>query len=170
MDPIFTAFLEAQREEGLRLAAASDLLDLKPLDAQRFVASFHCNSLVRQAAGRIVESQVSVVGIRFFEDHLRMPARPEMLAWLDPLDAFHPNVRPPFICVGPIHAGEGLESLLYRCFEVIRFANVTMREDDALNHEACAWARRHTQRFPLDTRPLKRRARAPLPVAVEVRS
>ena len=130
MDPIFTAFLEAQREEGLRLAAASDLLDLKPLDAQRFVASFHCNSLVRQAAGRIVESQESVVGIRFFEDHLRMPARPEMLAWLEPLDAFHPNVRPPFICVGPIHAGEGLEPLLYRCFEVIRFANVTMREDE----------------------------------------
>ena len=133
MDPILAAFLEAQREEGVRLAAASDLLDLEPLDAQRFVASFHCTSLVRNAAARIVEAHESVVGIRFAEDHLRLPARPEMLTWLEPVVAFHPNVRPPFICVGPIRVGEGLESLLYRCFELIRFANVTMRPGSSSN-------------------------------------
>ncbi len=170
MDAIFAGFLEVQREEGLRLAAASDLLDLEPLDPQRFIARFHCTSLARNAAGRMVESRESVIGVRFFENHLRMPGRPEMLTWLAPLDVYHPNIRPPFICLGPIHAGEGLESLLYRCFEVIRFGNVTMREVDALNHDACSWARRNTHCFPLDDRPLKRRERAPLPVAVEVRS
>ncbi|HVR30785.1 MAG TPA: hypothetical protein VMS86_14780 [Thermoanaerobaculia bacterium] len=33
-----------------------------------------------------------------------------------------------------------------------------MREDDALNREACVWARANQHRFPLDRRPLKRRA------------
>jgi hypothetical protein len=170
MDLILQHFLEAQREEGLRLAAASDLLDLETMDAQRFIASFYCTSLARSAEGRVVETQRSVVGIRFSDDHLRFPPRPEMLTWLEPLDAWHPNIRPPFICIGAIRAGEGLESLLYRCFEVIRFANVTMQENDALNHEACGWARHHTQLFPLDSRPLKRRSRDPLPAVVEVRS
>ena len=32
-----------------------------------------------------------------------------------------------------------------------------MREDDALNREACAWARHHADRYPVDRRPLKRR-------------
>jgi hypothetical protein len=35
---------------------------------------------------------------------------------------------------------------------------VTMREDDALNRAACQWARQHPERFPVDRRPLKRRA------------
>jgi hypothetical protein len=34
-----------------------------------------------------------------------------------------------------------------------------MREHRALNHDACAWARNHTHRFPVDRRPLKRRVR-----------
>jgi hypothetical protein len=32
-----------------------------------------------------------------------------------------------------------------------------MRENNALNTEACAWARRNLHRFPVDSRPLKRR-------------
>jgi hypothetical protein len=32
-----------------------------------------------------------------------------------------------------------------------------MREDDALNKAACAWAREHQDRFPVDRRPLRRR-------------
>jgi hypothetical protein len=48
-----------------------------------------------------------------------------------------------------------LVDLLFQCFEVITYQKVTMREDDALNHAACAWAREHQQRFPIDRRPLK---------------
>jgi hypothetical protein len=33
-----------------------------------------------------------------------------------------------------------------------------MREDDALNHVACVWARANQSRFPIDPRPLRRRA------------
>jgi hypothetical protein len=46
--------------------------------------------------------------------------------------------------------------ILYRCYDVITFNKVTMREDDALNRDACVWARRNRARFPVDTRPLKR--------------
>ena len=42
-------------------------------------------------------------------------------------------------------------------FEIITYNKATMREDDALNFEACRWARWNTGRFPVDTRPLKRR-------------
>ena len=45
----------------------------------------------------------------------------------------------------------------YQLFEIITYKRVTMREDDALNPVACAWARRNTHRFPIDPRPLKRR-------------
>jgi hypothetical protein len=32
-----------------------------------------------------------------------------------------------------------------------------VREDDALNPDACAWTRRNAHRLPIDDRPLKRR-------------
>jgi hypothetical protein len=32
-----------------------------------------------------------------------------------------------------------------------------MREDDALNRHACAWARKNASRFPIDDRPMMRR-------------
>jgi hypothetical protein len=48
--------------------------------------------------------------------------------------------------------------LIYRCFDLIVFDNVMPREDHCLNREACSWARRHRDRFPLDDRPFKWRA------------
>jgi hypothetical protein len=81
-----------------------------------------------------------------------------VLAWIEPRGAFHPNVRAPFICIGRLAPGTPLVDLLYRCFEVITWNRVTMREDDALDRDACGWARRNQQRFPVDRRPLKRRS------------
>ena len=48
--------------------------------------------------------------------------------------------------------------LIYQVFEIITYHKVTMTEKDALNWEACAWARQHKDRFPIDSRPLRRRA------------
>lgn len=70
---------------------------------------------------------------------------------------WHPNIRAPFVCIGPVVPGTGLVDLVHRLFDVITFKNVTMREDNALNKEACLWARRHIDLFPVDRRPLKRR-------------
>ena len=50
----------------------------------------------------------------------------------------------------------GLVEILYQIFEIITYGKVTMNEADALNKDACRWARRHTQLFPIDKRPLKR--------------
>jgi hypothetical protein len=168
MDEILKDFLETQRTEGLRLADESDLLELTPIDDQSYVATFSCKSLVRDADGEVHEHDRFGVAIRFPENYLRHVNPGEILTWLGPKEIWHPNIGvpgAPFICLGTIVPGTPLVDLLHRCFEVITFENVVMREDDALNRPACAWARRNRDRFPIDTRPIKRRA---LPASIEV--
>jgi len=59
--------------------------------------------------------------------------------------------------LGHIDPGTSLVQLLEQCFDIITYNKVTMLESDALNHEACTWARNNKHRFPLDRRSLKRR-------------
>lgn len=163
IDHIRAAFLESQREEGLALAAASDVLTLVPGDAEppdRWLAELRCTSLVRTPAGEIVPSDRSLVGIWFPDDYLRAVEPFLVLQWLGPRNVFHPNVsdRAPFICAGRIRPGTPLVDLLYRVHEIVTFARVTMVESDALNPAACVWARANVHRFPLDARPLRRSA------------
>jgi hypothetical protein len=162
-DPVLQAFLARQYEEGMALAAASDLLDLQPIDGpppQRYLARFRCKGLVRSPDGTIAEADRFEVGIWFPSDYLRRVEPWQVLTWLGPANVFHPNIgeRLPAICVGRLVPGTPLADLLYQCFEIITYTKVTMREDDALNHAACAWARDNRHRFPIDRRPLKRRA------------
>ena len=107
------------------------------------------------------------VGIHFPSDYLRRADPRTVLTWLSPREVFHPNIRPEvgLICSGHIQPGSGLVDLLYRLFEIITYRRVTMREDDALNWEACQWARGNTTLFPVDSRSLKRR---PLTAEVEI--
>ena len=160
-DPVFSAFLRRQHEEGMALAAASDLLDLVALDTppQHYVAHFSCRGLVRGPAGAIVEANSFGVGLFFQRDYLRRAEPFQVLTWLGPQQIFHPNIsdRGPFICVGKLAPGTPLVDLLYQVFEIITFQKMTPREDDALNRDACAWARRNLERLPVDRRPLKRR-------------
>ena len=53
--------------------------------------------------------------------------------------------------------------------EIVTWQKVTMREDDALNHAACQWARANRARFPVDSRPLKRSGRAVATAAITER-
>ena len=156
MDETTTLFLEAQRCDALALAAQSDLLDLTALDLQHYVATYRCRGLVRDARCEVREHDRFTLGIWLPESYLRDVKPAQILTWLDPADVWHPNIGPPFVCVGRIAPGTPLVDLLHRCFEVISFENVTMREDDALNRVACGWARRNRDRFPIDRRPLKR--------------
>ncbi len=159
-DPVYQAFLARQHAEGMALAQASDLLELFPLGgpvASRFIARFGCTGLVQLPNGRISESTGFEVGIWFPSDYLRRAEPWEVLTWLGPRNVFHPNIssRMPLICVGRLAPGTWLVDLLYQCFEIITWQKVTMREDDALNPAACAWARENQARFPIDSRPLK---------------
>jgi hypothetical protein len=164
-DPVFDAFLRRQYEEGMALARESDLLHLEALGTepcQHFVAEFRCKGLVRTPAGEVIEADRFLIGIWFPSDYLRQAQPAQVLTWLGPRQVFHPNIAEgaPFICVGRLVPGTTLVDLLYQCFEIITYKKVTMREDDALNRAACAWARDHQDRFPIDARPLKRRALA----------
>jgi hypothetical protein len=163
-DKIFESFLRRQYEEGTALAAASDLLELFPAvteqgaPPQDYLARFRCKGLVR-FDGEVCEWDCFDVLIYFPTDYLRTANAFQVLSWSYPAQVFHPNIsdKSPFICVGRLAPGTSLVDILFQCWEIITYNKVTMREDDALNREACVWARRHQDRFPLDRRPLKRR-------------
>lgn len=158
-DVLYESFLHQQVEEGLALAAQSDLLDLEPLGEspqRRFLAYFRCTGLVRTDDLSVREADQFVVGIALPSDYLRRePDFWEVLTWLDPLGVHHPNIAPPRMCVGRICVGTPLLDLLYRCYALICYQSFTTSELDALNWDACQWARRHRSRFPIDRRPLK---------------
>ena len=163
-DPIYESFLDRQLSEGLALSRASDLFELVPIDGDhptKYLARFRCHGLTRRGSTVDVADHFDV-GIRFPPDYLRRVEPTEVLTWLGPREVFHPNIAAvlPFICVGPIPPGTSLVDLVYQVYEVISYQKVTMREDDALNAEACAWARRNRERFPVDRRPLRRRTLA----------
>ena len=163
-DRVLAAFLARQEEEGLRFAAESDLLTLVPMGApaDRYLVEFRCRGLVECEPGTIVEATCFRVGIWFPSTYLRVADPFRVLTWLGPHNVWHPNISAsvPLVCVGRLAAGTGLVDILYQLFEIITWNKVTMREDDALNAAACQWARRHPDRYPVDQRPLKRRAAA----------
>jgi len=158
-DVILTSFLTRQYEDLAELAAHSDVVGILhhgPVPPDRYVLRFHCRGLIKTPAG-IAEADGFDVGLRFPEDYLRRVSVPEVVTWLWPPNIFHPNVRFPFVCLGRVRPGTTVKDLVYQIYEIITYHKVVMREDDALNHEACAWARQHQERFPLETRPLRRR-------------
>ena len=157
MDQILNTFLKKQREDATKLADESDLLALRVIDDQRFIATFACTGLVRDPTGRVQLHNRFDVGIRLPEDYLRRVNPNEVLTWLGPQEIFHPNIKAPCICLGAITPGTALTELLHRIYELITYQNVTMREDDAFDWDACAWARRNREQLPLDARPIKRR-------------
>jgi hypothetical protein len=166
-DAILHAFLRRQYEDGLALASESDLVEIVPgadlagRPPDRFFVRFTCTGLVKDGES-IVEANDFAVGIWFPEDYVRSADPFRVLTWFGPRHVWHPNIsaQAPAICVGRLTPGTGLVDLVYQCWEIITWNKVTMREDDALNREACQWARANLARFPVDTRPLKRRALA----------
>lgn len=163
-DRILDTFLSRQLEEGLALAAESDVLHLLPFrprePADRYLVAFDCKGLVQEAPGRIVEANHFEVGVWFPSDYLRTADPFRVLTWLGPRNIWHPNIAAdaPVICVGRLAPGTSLVDLIYQVFEIITWNKVTMREDDALNKAACQWARSNRECLPIDRRPLKRRA------------
>jgi len=162
-DAISESFLEAQHREVLALAQASDGLTVVPVPTASgpptdYFARFRARSLI-QRAGTIEPVEEFAVAVHFPADYLRRvlnPAQVVMLLW--PANLYHPNVRFPAICTGHLPPGTGLVEILWQVYEILTYQRVTPREDDALNPEACAWARANLHRFPIDPRPLKRRS------------
>jgi hypothetical protein len=156
-DLVLEGFLKRQLAAGLELAAQSDLLELLPQGLDRYIAVFRCKGLVRAPAGEVLEASEFHVGIWFPSDpsYCRHADAFHVLTWLYPQNIFHPNIRPPFLCAR-IQPATELCDLLYTLFEIITYSNWAAH--DGLNPDACQWARNHQDRFPIDRRPLKRRA------------
>ena len=167
MDNALRGFLERQHAEGMALAEQSDLLELWPLEGNppyKYVAHFSCKGLVKNGP-EITEAESFLVGIMMPSDYLARVGPVEVVSWLSPENVHHPNVGrgpirregPLFICLGDIAPATPLVDILDQVFEIITYKNMTMQESNALNWEACAWARQNLHRFPIDARPLKRR-------------
>lgn len=160
-DPVFMSFLAAQRAQGLALSRRSDRVALEPLHGDPpwcYVARFHCRGLTRNPQGGIEEHERWAVGIRFPENYLRSRLHvAEVLTFLGPPDIWHPNFRPPFVCVD-VRPGTPLVELLHTLHDLLTW-NVYGVGDDGLNRAAAQWARHQDpDRFPLDRRPLLRPA------------
>ena len=164
MDNVFESWLEHQLEDGLSLSAASDVLRLLPEPGprppRRFVAHFNSPTMVREGSA-VTRADGFAVLFQFPPDYLRSASdASQIVNLLAPINAFHPNVAPPFICVGHVAPGTGLSQLVYQVHEILTFQVQKMQllEHKALNHDACVWARRHMHLFPLSTASLRRRA------------
>jgi hypothetical protein len=158
-DEILGSFLERQFEQIQDLAAHSDVVEILrhgPPPPDRYILRFHCKGLVRTAEG-IGQADHFDFGIHFPPDYLRRIEVAEVITMLWPPEIFHPNCRFPFICVGRMRPGTGIRDIAYQLYEMMTYNRVVMREDDALDHAACAWARQNQDRFPLEVRPLRRR-------------
>lgn len=158
-DKIVQSFLRKQFKEGMALARESDLLELVPNDTDTapncYLARFHCKGLVCDNDSSVREATEFAVGIWLPSDYLRRVEPAQVLTWLGPRNIFHPNIRPPHICLGRLPPGTPLVDILHQCFEVITYHNWAAH--DGLNLDACQWARNNQHRFPVDRRPLKRR-------------
>jgi len=163
-DEILADFLREQFVAGIRLASESDLLTLTPLRGNppsQYVLEFRCKGLAKDERGAIVECDGPWgFGINFPASYLRGGFHPsEVLAYLGPLkNPFHPNLRPPFVCF-EVRPATSLSDLVFSIFELVTWSLVSTH-DEGLNHEASQWYRnqKDLRTFPIDRRPLKRRA------------
>jgi hypothetical protein len=159
-DTILHGFLTRQYQEGMALAADSDILKLMPLSglgSDRYIAEFNCRGLVQNDKGEIVEFNRFAVGIWFPDDYLRRVDLSVVVSYLGPAPRpWHPNIRPPFLCLH-ITPGTPLVSILHSCYELFTWA-LKNTGDEGLNHAASQWARQQDPSwFPIDRRPLRRR-------------
>ena len=159
-DVIFADYLRRQTQEGLALAADSDILKLMPMSgpgSDRYIAEFNCRGLVQNDQGEIVEFNRFAVGIWFPENYLRSVDVGMVVSYLGPAPRpWHPNIRPPFMCLH-ITPGTPLVSILHSCYELFTWA-LKNTGDEGLNHAASQWARQQDPSwFPIDRRPLRRR-------------
>lgn len=158
-DKVMEAFLKKQFEDGMALARASDLLELEPLLAlgtppRLYKATYRCKGLVRLDSGEIVEADEFEAFVFFPDGYPRSVDPRRVVRWSGPMNVWHPNIKPPDICIGHMPPGTELTAILRQIHGIITYNNYMPREDDALNHAACQWARQNKHRLPVDKRPL----------------
>jgi hypothetical protein len=156
-DEVTHAFLCNSRDELLERCRRGGLVEPVSLGRDApwlWRLIFATRGLVRDSADeepRVFERHV--VALRFLPDYLRRADRFEMLALVEPRNAFHPNLMPPGICV-QVRAGETLLEICDSLHRLFSWRLRQFQEHDALNKAACAWGRAHVEELPIDRRPL----------------
>lgn len=144
-----------QNRERLSLNDQSDIVNLMPLDGMpptTYRIEFHCNGLVRTAAGVEICDR-HVFGIRFPSDYLRRgQSDVPIVTLIEPREFWHPNANWPFCCIGSVPPGMSLVNVVQQLFQIVTWQRFTPDEGDSLNPEACSWARRNIDSFPVDAR------------------
>jgi hypothetical protein len=155
-DEVTHAFLCHSRDDFLERCQRGGLVEATSLGGEvpwLWKLTFQTRGLVRVGDGEPFAVERHVVAVRFLPDYLRRADRFEMLALVEPRNAFHPNLMPPGICV-LVRPGETLTEIAESLHDLFRWRLKQLAENDALNKVACAWGRANLDRFPLDARPL----------------
>jgi hypothetical protein len=156
-DKTLANWLAAEQERLLTFN--SSILTVTPLGGnpcRRYLAELRCRTYAKDPSGAVVPVDGVALGINIPENYLRTTNGSMVVCLLAP-NIWHPNVAPPLLCLGRIHPGESIVSILTRAYEVVTFQRVTSVESDSLNPAACAWIRNHLDLLPSDTGPLRRR-------------
>lgn len=159
-DRIWQRFMREQLKAASALTAESDIVEIHAeRDGQsvpsRYLVRYNAPCLVCEAGGAVTRHDGYAVSIRFPVDYLRQVVPIQIVAWVLPASAFHPNLNHPFLCLGAIMPGTPLVDLVYRIYELASYMNFAPA--DGLNPAACQWARHHMAEFPITRRPMKRR-------------
>ena len=164
MDAYLKRWLDRNIADAMALAAESDILKLRTfahdetLPPQHLIARFECRIYIKKHNGEIGTSDHAAVGSQFPDHYLREMNAYEVLTWLGPKNAFHPNLRmPTAICLGEkfLKPGLPLVELIYQLWSVVSFQRFAAHAP--LNEDAAQWARANRHILPADPRPLKRR-------------
>ena len=145
VDRVYEAFIEGQNVAAQTLNQASDIVHITQKKLNRghlYTVRLLCKGLVNDN-GTIKEHGQFELGIHFPEHYLRR--------------CVAANIKPPFICLGRVIPGTQIVDIVHQAYQIITYQKVTMIETDALNHDACAWARANSDMFPVDKHPLRRR-------------
>jgi hypothetical protein len=165
-DPVVGEFLANCRDELLERCRTPGLLEAVSLGRNvpwLWRLTFRTRGLVCDEGGAVRPVERQDVAVRFLPDYLRRANRFEMLALLEPRQAFHPNLRDGHVCL-EIYPGEPLLEVCEALHALFSWRLRQLAENDALNPAACAWGRAHLDELPLDTRPLFGR---PLAITLE---
>jgi hypothetical protein len=158
-DPVTADFLYAGYNDLKQRCLAGSLVEMRSLGREvpwvyRF--DFRTRGLGKAADGQVVEVDEHTVVVRFMPDCLRHTDRFQMIQYAGPREPapWHPNICPRTgaVCV-EVYPGETVLEIVESLHDLIRWRIRQLRDDDALNKDACAYGRTFID-GPLDDRPL----------------
>lgn len=175
MDPVFHKFLEQAQTDALELAGKSALLDVipvPPFPPSTYLCQFKLPYLRRRPDATVdIAPGPVTVGLHFPGDYLRSTDAHLYLkvAAMLSADFVHPNVYGVAMCLGAGFApGTPMAALLWECYEIVAYQNMTLDERNALNPEACRLLR--ANRSILTQLPQRTLLQKRSPLHIEVRT